>query len=274
MTRRHLSFACAGESLVGTIDMADEAAIGLLIVTGGNELRSGPFASHAALAAKIAAAGFPVFRFDRRGVGDSSGINATFADSGEDIAAALHAFRTALPGLTRVIAFGNCDAASALMLASGADCAALVLANPWTFEPDPAPAADAPPAVKPAAPAMPAAAIRAHYLRRLLDLSAWKRLLGGKVQVGKLAGSLAAAMAPAAPPSSLAQQIAAGLAEFSGDTTILIAENDRTAQTFLSYWDRSDPRLRKCPGAGHSFAEPHARQWLENQILDALRAAG
>ena len=270
MTRRHISFACAGETLVGTIDMAD-ATTGLLIVTGGNELRSGPFGSHAELADKISTTGFPVLRFDRRGVGDSSGANATFADSADDIAAALLAFRTHLPKLKRVAAYGNCDAASALMLASGAGCDALVLANPWTFEPEPEPEPEATVKAQPAEPAMPPAAIRAHYLRRLLDLSAWKRLLSGKVEVGKLAGSLAAAVAPPAPPSSLAQQMAVGLAQFEGSAAILIAEHDRTAQAFLSHWDKADTRLRKCPGAGHSFAEPQARIWLQGQILAALR---
>ena len=266
MKRRHVIFACAGETLAGSIDMA-AATTGLLIVSGGNELRSGPFGSHAELADKIATAGFPVFRYDRRGVGDSAGSNATFADSTEDIAAALHAFKAHVPTLRRVVAYGNCDAASALMLAGGGGFDSLVLANPWTFEPEPEPEA---PMAEPE-PAMPPAAVRAHYLRRIVDLSAWKRLLSGKVEVGKLAESLAAAVKPAGPPSTLAQQIADGLQMFGGPATILIAENDRTAQAFLAHWNKSDGRLRKCPGAGHSFVEAQARIWLQGQILAALR---
>ena len=264
MNRRHVIFACAGETLAGSIDMA-AATTGLLIVTGGNELRCGPFGSHAELADKIATAGFPVFRYDRRGVGDSSGSNATFADSADDIAAALHAFKAHVPTLRRVVAYGNCDAASALMRAGGSGFDSLVLANPWTFDPEPEMPVDEP------EPAMPPAAFRAHYLRRIVDISAWKRLLSGKIEVGKLAESLAAAVKPAAPPSILAQQIADGLQQFGGPATILIAENDRTAQAFLAHWDKSDSRLRKCPGAGHSFAEPPAQNWLQGQILAALR---
>lgn len=270
MNRRHITFACAGDTLVGTLDMV-AATTGLLIVTGGNELRSGPFGCHAELADKISTTGFPVLRYDRRGVGDSSGRNASFADSAADIEAALLAFRTHMPKLQRVVAYGNCDAASALMLAGGAGCDGLVLANPWTFEPEPEPESETPADPEPAETVMPPSAIRAHYLRRLLDLSAWKRLLSGKVEVGKLAGSLVAAVAPAQPPSTLAQQIAEGLVTFEGSASILIAENDRTAQAFLAHWDKSDSRLRKCPGAGHSFAEPQARIWLQGQILAALR---
>lgn len=269
MKRRHFTFSCAGETLAGSIDKAS-ASTGLLIVSGGNELRSGPFGSHAALAENLCTAGFSVMRFDRRGVGDSSGNNAAFADSAADIAAAVKAFRAQHRSLRRVVAYGNCDGASALMLAQGLEIDALVLANPWTFEPEPEPE---PAAAEPEPQAaLPPAAIRAHYLRRLLDISAWKRLLSGKVEVGKLAGSLAAAVMPAPPPSSLAQQMAEGLAAFAGPATILIAQNDRTAQAFLANWDKADPRLRQCPGAGHSFAEPQARIWLQGQLLAALRA--
>lgn len=272
MNRRHFTFDCAGEVLAGSLELAP-GKTGLLIVSGGNELRSGPFGSHAALADKVARAGFPVMRFDRRGVGDSSGTNATFADSGEDIAAAVLAFRTHVRGLGQIVAYGNCDAASALMLATGKGCDALVLANPWTFEPEVEPEAAAPAADEPQ-PQMTPAAIRRHYLRRLTDPRALLRLLTGKVKVGQMAESLVEAVKPAPPPSSLSQNMAEGLKAFTGPVTLLIAENDRTGQAFLDCWDKADPRLRKCPGAGHSFAEPQARIWLQGQILGALRGLG
>ena len=139
MTRRQVTFACEGDQLIGSLDLA-AGNTGLLIVTGGNELRSGPWSSQAQIAEKVALAGFPVFRFDRRGIGDSAGINGGFTSASADIAAAICAFRAQLPTLQRVVAFGNCDAASALMLSSGAGFDAMVLANPWTFEPEPAPA--------------------------------------------------------------------------------------------------------------------------------------
>ena len=188
--RRHIAFACNSDTLFGTLDPGDASA-GLLIVTGGNELRCGPYGSHAELAQKISAAGFPVMRFDRRGVGDSSGYNAGFAQSADDISAAIASFRNTFPRLKRIAAYGNCDAASALMLAQGQGCDALVLANPWTFEPE----ADAEPEAEPQ-PQMTPGAIRAHYLRRLTDPRALWRLLSGKVKVGKLAVSLADAVKP------------------------------------------------------------------------------
>ena len=272
MKRSHLSFECSGDILVGSLDAAD-AVTGLLIVTGGNELRCGPYGSHAELADNIATAGFPVLRYDRRGVGDSSGDNLGFAASAADIAAAIAAFRAARPRLKYIVAYGNCDAASAVMLAQGKGCDALVLANPWTFETERDAANDYSAEVEPQS-AMTPKAIRAHYLRRLTDPRALLRLVTGKVKVRQMAGSLAAAVQPAPPPGTLAQDMAAGLSQFAGPVTLLIAERDRTGQVFLSHWDANDQRLRICPNAGHSFVEPQARIWLQGQLLGALRSVG
>lgn len=261
MNRKHFTFTCEGAQLAGSVDMA-AATTGLLIVSGGNELRSGPWSSQSLLAQRIAAAGFPVFRFDRRGVGDSDGPNGGFRASVPDIAAALSAFRAHVPTLKRVIAYGNCDGASALMLTGGAGCDALVLSNPWTIEV----------AAGQDTPLPPPEVVRAHYLRRLKDPRALLRLLGGKVSLRQLFGSLQDAARPASPPSTLAQELATGLAEFSGPATILLAGRDRTAQEFLANWDKSDARLRACPEASHSFVEPQARIWLLGQLLAALRS--
>lgn len=271
MSRRFAVFECEGNRLAGTLDSAS-ATTGLLIVSGGNEVRSGPWASQAMFAERIAAAGFPVFRFDRRGVGDSEGPNGGYRSSAPDIAAAIAAFRAHVPTLKHVVAYGNCDAASALMLAGGEHCAALVLSNPWTFD-DPEPEDDEETGAPEPEPApMPPAAIRAHYLRRLTDPRALWRLLTGKVEIGKLASSLAEASKSAGPRTTLSEELLAGLERFSGPATILLAERDRTAQAFLANWDKTDPRLRTCPDASHSFVEPQARLWLQGQLLAALRA--
>ena len=267
MSRRHFSFGCDGAQLAATLDLPlhrDPAHAGLLIVSGGNEIRAGAWGSQAMLAQRIAEAGFPVLRFDRRGVGDSEGVNFGFASSAADIAAAIAAFQRELPGLMRVIAFGNCDAAAALMLAQGAGCAGLVLANPWTFDPAGV-AAEADPA-----PQMTPQLLRRHYWQRLTNPRAIWRALSGQVALGGLVKSLRGAAKADAPPSQLAQEIGEGLAAFAGPATILIAEADRTGQAFLAHWDKADPRLRRCPEASHSFVEPAARVWLAAQVLAAL----
>ena len=260
MNRRHLTFPCAGETLAATLDDAAGASA-LLIVSGGNEIRSGPFAGNARLAARIAAAGFPVLRFDRRGVGDSTGENRGFRDSREDIRAALAAFRAQCPQVQRLVAFGNCDAASALMLMAGDGCDALVLSNPWTFEDAPEGEATLP----------PPAAIRARYLAKLRSPREWWRLISGGVNLARLARGLGAAASKGPAPTSLAQEMDAGLDACGKPYVILIAGNDRTGQAYAANWRAGNGEMRVCPGAGHAYAEPQAREWLEAQVLAMLR---
>lgn len=255
-----MTFGCEGSRLSGTLDDNGDggsATTGLLIVTGGNELRAGAWNGQALFAARIAGEGFPVFRFDRRGCGDSDGPNSEFRSSAPDITAALAAFRAECPGLTRIIGWGNCDGASALMLAKGAGLDGLILSNPWTIEQEGA--------------APPPEALRDHYKRRLLDLSAIKRLLTGQIPLGKLIASLKGALTPAPPPSGLAVDMAAGIAHFAGPAVFLLAERDRTAQAFQAAWKKGDARVRLCPGATHSFVEAKAREWLADQVLGVLR---
>lgn len=264
--RHHLSFECEGATLAASFDDVP-ARTGLLIVSGGNEIRSGAHRGMAMLAAQIADAGYPVFRFDRRGIGDSEGANGGFESSGPDIAAAIAAFRGAAPQMTRIVAFGNCDAASALLLHQPLPLDALILANPWTYEDNEEETGE------PALP--PASAIRARYLSRLKDPKSLLRLLKGEIDVRKLFRGLSALNAPAvvAAPDSLAARIDHAVAQLGRSATILLATGDRTAQAFME----------NCPAAldcvpverlaspSHSFAGDDA-DWLATQILAVLAA--
>ena len=255
--RRHFTFACEGADLVGTLD-GRAGGVGLLIVSGGNEIRAGAFSGQARLAAEIAAAGFPVLRYDRRGVGDSEGDNRGFRSSTPDIAAALAAFRTECPQVQRLVALGNCDAASALMMASGAGCDGLVLCNPWTYESEDV---AAPP---------PPQAIRARYAARLKNPRELWRLLSGGVDLRKLARGLAASMRPAALPTGLLEDMRGGLAGFAGDVRILLAGRDRTAQAFAASWAAGDQRVTFRQHADHAFSGAEDSAWLRAEILAAL----
>ncbi len=238
--RRALTFACEGAALAATLDEAGGAS-GLLVVSGGNEVRSGAHRGMAELAAHIAGRGHPVFRFDRRGVGDSEGDNRGFESSGPDIAAALTAFRRQIPQLTRVVAFGNCDAATALILhATPVD--ARVLANPWVVET----VADMP----------PPAAIKARYAARLRDPAAWRALLSGKIDLGKAYQGLGRLVsAKPATPDSLAARTVRALAGSQIPTTVVLAVGDATAIAFADAWrDEGSIRLVKLDSNSHSFA--------------------
>jgi exosortase A-associated hydrolase 1 len=239
-----MSFACEGATLIGTVDEA-VGDTGVLIVSGGNEIRCGAHRGMALLARRLADAGVPVFRFDRRGVGDSEGENGGYAASRPDIVAALAAFRREQPQLKRIIGFGNCDAATALATFDHG-CDALVLANPWLGD---------------EAAALPPAAARAHYLRQLRDPRVWPRLLSrglfrrlasmvGRGQEQPLVATMAAA---------LARQPA----------TLVLAEHDRTAQVFAAAVRMPDGMpVTRVATASHSFAGHDDA--LAHTILDAI----
>lgn len=257
--RRHLTFPCGSDALVGTLDAETATGpVGLLLVSGGREVRAGSWGGQAQLAARLAAVGVPVFRYDRRGVGESEGSDPGFQHTREDIAAALAAFRAAMPMLRRIVAFGNCDAAAALMLhAADIGLDGLVLANPWTLEADEADVA-------------PPAAIRQRYLAKLASPRELLRLLTGGVNLAKLARGLRAA-ASSAPKSALVDRMASNLARFTGPVTILLATGDRTAQMFEAVWPAGDPRIQRHASSGHSFAGEEAQSWLFERLLQALR---
>ena len=227
--RHQLSFLCEDAALAASLDDAP-GTTGLLIVSGGNEIRSGAHRGMAMLAQRIAAAGHPVFRFDRRGIGDSEGENGGYMHSGPDIAAAIAAFRTAAPHVTHILAFGNCDAASALLLHQPLALDGLILANPWTYDEAEWDAGE-PPALP------PASAIRARYLARIKDPKSLLRLLKGEIDIGKLVRGLSAMKRTpqAAAPDSLAARLDAAMTALACPATILLATGDRTAQAFIAH---------------------------------------
>ncbi|WP_120078708.1 hydrolase 1, exosortase A system-associated [Aurantiacibacter odishensis] len=256
MTRQHVPFSCLAESLVGTLDDAEGSA-GLLVVSGGNAARNGAFSGLSRLSAQVAAAGFPVFRFDRRGVGDSSGENLGFRASAPDVEAAIARFRQQCPQVRRFVGFGNCDGAAALMLGRGFGMDALVLANPWTFDDE-------------ASDETTPEAIRARSLEKLRNPREIARLITGKVSLGGVARSLKRAATTRPSTTILGETMASSLAEFDGDVRILLASRDRTAQAFKANFPISDQTVHECTGADHAFSDPEHSDWLRHHIIEVL----
>jgi exosortase A-associated hydrolase 1 len=255
--RRLIAFDCEGETLIGTLDSDGPASLGVLVVSGGNEVRAGAHRGMALLAARLAEDGLPVFRYDRRGIGDSGGRNRGWTSAAPDLAAALATFRREA-GVTRVVGFGNCDAASLLAIEGRrAGLEAVVLANPWTVETD-----DGLP---------PAAAIRAGYAAKLRRPSEWVRLLRGGVDLRKLARGIAKLLR--SRPQPLARQVVRAVARWGERATIVLAEGDATALAFVEA--ARDAGLRAetiaVPTASHGFARAADQVALENAIRWALR---
>lgn len=250
--RRLIAFACEGASLLGTLDEAT-GSTGILIVSGGNEPRMGAHRGMTMLAIRLAARGHPVFRYDRRGIGDSQGANGGWQFAAPDLAAAAATLRAAAPQVTRLIGFGNCDAATTLALygrAAGID--RVVLANPWLGKDE-----DALP---------PAAAIRRHYAQRLFSPATWWRLARGGIDQSRLRAGLVKLWRSPTPP--LSDRVMRAIAGWGADASILLAEGDATAIGFQAAARRHHFATGYVATASHSFAgHPQA---VDAAILAAL----
>jgi exosortase A-associated hydrolase 1 len=261
--RRLLSFECEGAAIGATLDPA-EGETGLLFVTGGTQTRIGSHRLYERLAGALARQGWPGFRFDRRGVGDSEGEDPDWRGSGPDLAAAAAAFRREQPQLKRLLGFGLCDGASALALhgrPAGLD--GYVLVNPWFVEAE---------AGEPAA-----AAIKSHYRDQLTSLAGWKRLLSGSISFTKVLKGLRKMMSRR--PSSLAGEIAAALGEAGVPVQLVLATRDNTAIAAEAEWaSAAYARLRSANPAparidsdSHTFSRPGDEAALLAALGEALR---
>lgn len=255
--RRHIAFPVAEEMLLGTLDEA-MGETGLLIVTGGNEIRAGAHRGMALLARRLATTGTPVFRYDRRGVGDSGGRNGGFESAREDLLAAAAIFRANAPQVKRLVGFGNCDAATCLAWwGREAGCDAVILANPWVVEGS--------------ATLPPRAAIKAHYLSQLRSPSAWKRIATRGLSPRKLIAGLHRLAVPEIE-GDLTTRTMGAITDWHGDATIILAERDGTAVAYADAARRAGiaPRTVTIPTGSHSFARPEDGEALEHAIRTVL----
>ncbi len=253
--RSVIPFACAGETLFATLDGAP-GTTGLLIVSGGNEIRVGAHRGMAQLAAAVATAGHPVFRYDRRGVGDSGGVNDGFLSAEDDLIAAATAFRSAQPQIETLVGFGNCDGATTLALfgrAAGID--RVLLANPWVVE-------DADDGLP------PQAAIRARYAARLRDPATWWRLVSGGINIRKAINGLRKIAAPSTE-AGLARRVISAIGDWGGDARVLLAEGDATAIAFHAAAPAVAAEM--VATASHSFARDGDQAALLAAVLRVMR---
>ena len=158
-----LSFDCQGAELYGIVHVpAEPVETGLLtVVAGGPQYRAGCGRQLLTLARELASQDIPVMRFDQRGVGDSTGQFLGFENLEDDIRAALAAFKAAVPDLKRVVLWGGCDGASAVLLNAWKfpEVGGAILANPFVTSNQTQKILQ-----------------RKHYCKRLMQLSFWKKL--------------------------------------------------------------------------------------------------
>jgi len=245
-----LVFDVGGSAVCGILHTHAARArdgIGVVVVVGGPQYRVGAHRQFVHLARVLAAEGYPVLRFDYRGLGDADGEPRDFLSIDDDIESACRALVAARPDVEHVVGWGLCDAASALArhVRSPRDLAALVLVNPWVHT--------------------GAAGISrfAYYRARLTSRGLWLGLVRGEVDlVGKLKVFLARrARSPAPPrpaptvsstPTALppgadgrfVTEMREGLLSFEGEVFLVSSGRDITADEFRLRL-RSDRRWRR-----------------------------
>ncbi|MHB9878243.1 hydrolase 1, exosortase A system-associated [Pacificimonas sp. ICDLI1SI03] len=253
-----IDFPCAGETLFGTLHEGVHSN-GLIIVTGGTQVRAGPQRLFARLGQDLSASGFPVLRFDRRGVGDSGGGDPGFLASSQDIEAAATALRQRQPSVSRIFGLGLCDGATALTLSPG-PVAELILLNPWIID------EEGPP---------PAAAVTAHYRRRLLQPAAWRRIITGRANPLAALKGLFNAAAPSSA-GDLELRVVAALSAHATPAYLLLSSRDRTADVFRPVAKRLSARFATINQieADHAFSHPDSYAALLSAVANILFDVG
>ncbi len=269
---RSLLIDCEGATLIGILHeparpAADPAGRrGVLIIVGGPQYRVGSHRQFVLLARDLARRGYPVLRFDYRGMGDSAGEYRGFEHIPADIDAAAKAFRRACPGLQDVVLWGLCDGASAAAFHAadaGQSIAGLVMVNPWVRTEQ----------------GLAQAYVRSYYGRRLFQWSFWKKLLRGEMRIiatlRDFLGDVQKARGAAAPEQSqapsaqLPERVQRALAGFSGPVLLILSGRDLTAQEFVAClaadaWQpvlaRQNVQRLDYPEADHTFSR---RAWQD-----------
>lgn len=270
---RPVIFECKGNSLVGVLhNPGSESRRALLVVVGGPQYRVGSHREFVLLSRDLAESGYPVFRFDYRGMGDSEGDYSGFENIRDDIEAAIETLQANLPGVDEVVIWGLCDAATAAAFYAAGDArvTGLVLANPWVRSDE----------------GEAKAFLKHYYLKRVLSRDFWRKVLTGKVNVAQSVSSLQSNVKLAAgneqgsgDPAQddagcgLPIRLERSLRKYKGRGLLILSGNDLTAaefkdavkasRNFRSLLGESRFDQVELDASDHTFSR---HEWLEQVI--------
>ena len=241
---------------------------GVVIVVGGAQYRVGSHRQFVQLARFLAAAGYPVLRFDFSGMGDSPGDLVPFEDSARHIAAAIDALQSHSPAIDRVVLWGLCDGASASLLymqtTHDSRVAGLVLLNPWVRS----------------EAGLARARVKHYYRQRLLEPAFWRKLAAGGVgwqALRSLGSNLRGMRQTPAQTLTFQELMAKGWRALEGKIMLILSERDLTAQEFVEHaqihpaWRGllSHPHVtqHRVNGADHTFSSTLVQREVETGVL-------
>lgn len=261
-----LSFSCGDATLYGILTMPHRPQpLAVLIVVGGPQYRAGSHRQFVLLARELASHGYPVLRFDYRGMGDSEGEPRNFELVDDDLRAAVDTLFGIAPSIREVVVWGLCDGASAALFYAHQDprVSGLVLVNPWvrTVESE------------------AKARLRHYYQSRLFDTDLWRKIARGNFSYAAAARSLWTSVKRAcrsAPRGvvddstlSLPDRLHDSFSRFKGQVLLILSEHDLTAQEFSDLaqsrkWQTliHSPRVQcfRLLGANHTFSRRELRE--------------
>ena len=273
-------FACAGDTLLGILAKPETPAdTGVIVIVGGPQYRVGSHRQFVLLSRALAAAGYPVHRFDYRGMGDSEGQPRDFETVSADVSAAIDALQARMPAVKQVALWGLCDGASAALLycheTQDPRISGLCLLNPWVRS----------------EVSLARTQVKHYYIQRLLQKEFWIKLLSGKVALGALSGfvqklrlSTSGTSRQTTVKQAFQHRMAGAWQSFSGRLLLLLSGEDYTAKEFLQHagedpaWKNAlaNPHMVRhdLPSADHTFSDARSNamvqklsiSWLASQI--------
>lgn len=283
MKEQAIIFPCLNNRLIGVIHHPDTPMeIGVLIVVGGPQMKSGSHRQFVLLARALAYQNIPVMRFDCQGMGDSTGELKGFEHLNDDINAAIDEFFAQQSSLKHIVLWGLCDAASAALIYGWRDhrVTGLVLANPWVRSES----------------GLAQVYVKSYYWSRLMDKKFWGKLLQGQLNVKKIIQDFYQNVAKAltgrasytevgaqgqTEPTHFIDRMLFGWDKFSGKTLLLLSGNDHTAAEFQQLIN-SDDQWRQlankstvthwqCNEANHTFSSAQWRELVELQTASWIK---
>ena len=260
-------FNCGGDQLVGMVHTGDcVTSTGVIIVVGGGQYRVGAHRQFVLLARFLGENGIPVFRFDLRGMGDSTGRRSPFTELDEEIRSAIECFLDNNSQLEEVILWGLCDGASASILYAVKDSRVkgVVMVNPWiTTE-------------RGAANTQ----LKHYYLARIFKKSFWSAVVRGHISIiNSLKYLIKTVITSIKRESDITEQaplprrVLGCIDYFKGHVLIILSGNDLTAREFEDaiakdkrynhFSDNTRVSVTKHEKADHTFSSENWRNQLQ-----------
>jgi len=203
-----------------------------MVVAGGPQYRVGGHRQLVLWARRLSDEGYPVFRFDQRGWGDSYGDFHDYDAISDDIRAAIDMFMLEEPSLEEIVLWGECNAASAILFYAYCDprVRGLALQNPWARSEQ----------------GQAKTILRHYYLMRLKQPEFWQKLLKlrfnpleslrslFKLVVRSRSNEQSARSTPHDPAfeRSLPEHLFAGFRLFKGPVLLVLSSQDIIAREF------------------------------------------